>query len=418
MREAQTEVLVVGAGPVGLFTGLCLAEAGIEARVIDREERTAARSYACALHPQSLKALARLGIADALIAQGRKVEKIAFYEGKTRQAELSLAKGGGDYPFLLILPQASFERTLEEALTQRTGHAVNWRHRLNAFDLVGDSVQAEIEELEGTSTGYIVPHWETVVRRRAQVRAQYLLGADGHNSLVRQRLGVDLERAGERQFFAAYEFETDQAGYDEVRVVLDDQTTNVLWPLPGNKCRWTFQLIRSEVAEMPEKERRAFRVAESAVDEKIREYVEAVAQKRAPWFNLGVKEITWCTEVVFEPRMAREFGRNHTWLLGDAAHQAGPAGVHSMNAGFLEGQAMAGVLQKIIRERGSLSYLEGWQKEQQTRWRQLLGLTGGLKPRAQAPAWVKSRVPKLLSCLPGTGDALVSLAGELSLDLG
>lgn len=417
MREAQTEVLVVGAGPVGLFTGLCLAEAGIEARVIDREERTAARSYACALHPQSLKALARLGLADALIAQGRKVEKIAFYEGKTRQAELSLAKAGGDYPFLLILPQATFERTLEEALTQRTGHGVNWRHRLNAFDIIGDSVQAEIEELEGTSTGYIVPHWETVVRRRAQVRAQYLLGADGHNSLVRQRLGTDLERAGERQFFAAYEFETDQAGYDEVRVVLDDQTTNVLWPLPGNKCRWTFQLIRSEVAEMPDKERRAFRVAESAVDEKIREYVEAVAQKRAPWFNLGVKEITWCTEVVFEPRMAREFGRNHTWLLGDAAHQAGPVGVHSMNAGFLEGEAMAGVLQKIIRERGSLSYLEGWQKEQQMRWRQLLGLNGGLKPRPKASAWAKSRAPKLLSCLPGTGEALVSLAGELEMDL-
>lgn len=417
MREAQTEVLVVGAGPVGLFTGLCLAEAGIEARVIDREERTAARSYACALHPQSLKALARLGLADALIAQGRKVEKIAFYEGKTRQAELSLAKAGRDHPFLLILPQATFERTLEEALTQRTGHGVNWRHRLNAFDVIGDSVQAEIEELEGTSTGYIVPHWETVVRRRAQVRSQYLLGADGHNSLVRQRLGTDLERAGERQFFAAYEFETDQAGYDEVRVVLDDQTTNVLWPLPGNKCRWTFQLIRSEVAEMPDKERRAFRVAESAVDEKIREYVEAVAQKRAPWFNLGVKEITWCTEVVFEPRMAREFGRNHTWLLGDAAHQAGPAGVHSMNAGFLEGQAMAGVLQKIIRERGSLSYLEGWQKEQQMRWRQLLGLNGGLKPRAKASAWAKSRAPKLLSCLPGTGEALVSLAGQLEMDL-
>ena len=417
MREAQTEVLVVGAGPVGLFTGLCLAEAGVEARVIDREERTAARSYACALHPHSLRALARLGLADALIAQGRKVEKIAFYEGNTRQAEISLAKAGGDYPFLLILPQADFERTLEEVLTQRTGHPISWRHRLNAFDVVGDSVQAEIEELEGTSTGYIVPHWETVVRRRAQVRAQYLLGADGHNSLVRQRLGLEMERAGERQFFAAYEFETDRAGYDEVRVVLDERTTNVLWPLPGNKCRWTFQLIRSEVAEMPDKERRAFRVAETAVDEKIREYVEAVARKRAPWFNLGVKEITWCTEVVFEPRVVREFGRNHTWLLGDAAHQAGPVGVHSMNAGFLEGQAMAGALRNIIRERGSRSFLEGWEKEQQARWRQLVGLSGALRPQSKASGWVKERASRLLPCLPGTGGALVSLASGLDLEL-
>ena len=91
MREERTEVLVVGAGPVGLLTAILLAEAGIEVRIIDREERTTARSYACALHPRTLKLLDRMGLAAPMIERGRRVEKIAFYDGATRQAEVKLS---------------------------------------------------------------------------------------------------------------------------------------------------------------------------------------------------------------------------------------------------------------------------------------------------------------------------------------
>ena len=80
MREDQTEVFVVGAGPVGLFTALCLAEAGIEVRVIDRQARTTTRSYACALHPHTLELLDRVGLAAELVEQGRRVETFAFYD--------------------------------------------------------------------------------------------------------------------------------------------------------------------------------------------------------------------------------------------------------------------------------------------------------------------------------------------------
>ena len=64
-----------------------------------------------------------------------------------------------------------------------------------------------VEKLGGTSLGYIVPHWETVVEKRLSVRARFLVGADGHNSLVRRRLGLDYHRVAGPEFFAAYEFE-------------------------------------------------------------------------------------------------------------------------------------------------------------------------------------------------------------------
>ena len=133
------------------------------------------------------------------------------------------------------------------------------------------------------------------------------------------------------------------------------------------------------------------RVAQKAVDESIRQYVEKVAKKRAPWFTAGVKEIAWCTEVVFEQRVARQFGRDRCWLAGDAAHQTGPVGVQSMNVGMAEAATLAGALRRILREKAPLSLLEACDREWQAEWRRLLGLTGGLKPRSDTGPWVRER---------------------------
>jgi 2-polyprenyl-6-methoxyphenol hydroxylase-like FAD-dependent oxidoreductase len=417
MREERTEVLVVGAGPVGLLTAILLAEAGIAVRIIDREERTTSRSYACALHPRTLKLLEGMGLAAPVLEAGRRVEKIAFYDGAARQAEVKLSQLGGAFPFMVILPQNAFEGLLEQRL-RKLGVAVNWNHRFADLHADAETVVATIEELGGTATGYIVPHWESIVKSSFPVRAQFLVGADGYGSLVRQRLGIEHTRVAGPEFFAAYEFEPEEKVEDEVRVVLDQATTNVLWPLPGNKYRWTFQMVKSEMAgEFPEKERRGVRLAQGSVDERIRQYVQKVAKLRAPWFSSGVKAITWCTEVVFEHRVAQQFGREHCWLAGDAAHQTGPVGVQSMNVGMAEAAILAGALRKILRDKAPPNLLETCNREWQDEWRRLLGLTGGLKPRTETSPWVRERRGRILSCLPATHDDLPRLAGQMGLDL-
>jgi 3-(3-hydroxy-phenyl)propionate hydroxylase len=263
-----------------------------------------------------------------------------------------------------------------------------------------------------------VPHWETMVKQRVPVRAQFLVGADGYSSLVRQRLGIENTQVAGPTFFAAYEFEPETQAEGEVRVVLDDSTTDVLWPLLGNKCRWTFQLAKGEgLSEFPEKERHGVRLAQRTVDERIRRHVEEVARARAPWFAWGIKEITWCTQVVFEQRVARQFGRDRCWLAGDAAHQTGPVGVQSMNAGMNEAATLARTLRRILREKAPSSLLEDCDREWQEEWRRLLGLTGGLKPRKETGAWVRERCGRILACLPGSHQDLTRLAGQLGLDL-
>jgi 2-polyprenyl-6-methoxyphenol hydroxylase-like FAD-dependent oxidoreductase len=417
MRETRTEVLVVGAGPIGLWTTLLLAKAGVEASLIDREERTTARSYACALHPRTLELLQRHGLADPLLAQGRRVDTIAFYDGESRQAEVRLSKLGGEFPFLLILPQAALESILEQRL-RKAGVAVHWNHRFDSFSSEDELVAATVEELGGTGTGYIVPHWEMTVKRRSVVQAQFVVGADGHDSLVRQRVGLEFQRVSPPQLFAAYEFECSEPTLDEVRVVLDEATTNVLWPLGEHKYRWTFQLVQSEFAGgFPQKERRAARVAQPMVDERIRQYVQKVAHHRAPWFSATVKDIAWCSEIAFEQRLVQQFGRDRCWLAGDAAHQTGPVGVQSMNLGFCEADCLAGTLRKILRENAPLSLLKSYDHAHQAEWCLLLGLSGELQSKSGVDPWTARRISRLLPCLPATGKDLARLSEQLGLRL-
>lgn len=417
MRDNETEVLVVGAGPTGLLTGVLLSEAGIKVQIIDCEERTTARSYACVLHSGNLELFDRMGMAPPLLERGRRLHTIAFYDGAHRRAEIRLAELGGKFPFLLVVAQSDLEEILEERFRKKSGMNVQWNHRFDRIESEADEVVATVEKLEGTSMGYIVPHWETMVKKRFAVRAKFLVGADGHNSLVRQRLGIEYERVESSQGFVACEFALEPKSEDEVRVVLDDATTNVLWPLPGNECRWSFQLIRSDVSsEFPEKDRRAM-PSELVLNEQIRAGLQKLIRHRAPWFSGDIKEIAWCKQVAFEHRLAKQFGRGRCWLAGDAAHQTGPVGVQSMNVGLGEAAALAEKLRKILREEAPLASLDAYNRERQTEWRGLLGLTGGMQPRATTDAWVRSRCSRILSCLPASGPDLKRAAERLGLDL-
>src|SRR5207244_9843887 len=135
------------------------------------------------------------------------------------------------------------------------------------------------------------------------------------------------------------------------RVVLDDKATNVLWPLPGDRCRWSFQSIPpTAVNEFPSKDRSVIVVDQPEADLEARRQVEELVRNRAPWFEGSIGEIDWRTEVQFESGVSRQFGQGHCWLVGDAAHQTGPVGMQSMNVGLREAAELVGNVKKILRE--------------------------------------------------------------------
>ena len=92
------EVLVVGAGPVGLVAALFLKQHGVRVEIVDRHQRTTEHSYALAIHPRTLRILDEAGLSEGLIAAGRKLTKVAYYEGRERRAEIDYSALASTHP--------------------------------------------------------------------------------------------------------------------------------------------------------------------------------------------------------------------------------------------------------------------------------------------------------------------------------
>ena len=390
------EVLVVGAGPVGLVAALFLKQHGVRVEIVDMHQRTTQHSYALAIHPRTLRILDQAGLADGLIGAGRKLAKVAWYEGRERRAEIDYAALSSKHPYLLVIRQSQLERAVEEAL-RRKKLEVRWRHRLQALTVEGGTLRADVAKLDQVATGYPVARSEWVVVGSETIRPSYVIGADGYDSAVRRLSGIEMEEYGAGQVFSVYEVEADGDLPAEVRVIIDPDLTSVYWPLEEGRCRWGFQ-IRDASEHAASMER-----------------LEQLIAARAPWCTARPTEIYWSTLGVFESRLARSFGQGGTWLAGDAAHQAAPVGVHSMNAGLVEARELAARMAQVLREGSAPSLLQEVAAEMQDAWRRLPGAGRAVRALPAADPWVRQAGARIAACLPASGDDLEPLLEQIGL---
>jgi 2-polyprenyl-6-methoxyphenol hydroxylase-like FAD-dependent oxidoreductase len=415
-RKHRPEVLIVGAGPVGLFTALQFHERGMGVHLIDEQPRTAAQSYALALHARSLDLLAGLGLADAVGAEGLRVNRIALYDGADRRAEMDLSRLPGDHPYVLAIRQSTLERALEEALRKR-GIDVHWNHRLSDLEVRSDRIHAEIDRLEKVSSGYAIAVTEWAVGKRLRFEPRYVIGADGHRSFVRRTLGIDHAAHGDPLFFAVFELEVDGSVGDEMRISIADGLMNALWPLPDGRCRWSFQVADPRQPPEPRyKSRVAVHMADASAPALTAEHLRGFLAERAPWFGAKPKEITWSMIVRFESRLASDFGRGRMWLAGDSAHLTGPVGIQSMNVGLREGFDLATRISEVHRGAASEGVLDEYSRRRAEEWKALLGLTARLSPSGPEQ-WIHGHAADLLSCIPASGEDLETLARQIGLEL-
>jgi len=414
-RKHETEVLVVGAGPVGLFAALSLAELGIQVEIVDEEWRTAARSYALALHPHTLELLDGLGLADEVVAKGHQIESAGFYEGGKRRAELLYRDLPGKFPFVLVLPQDELEETLRRRLAERKVKVL-WNHRVAELTPEDEDTEVLVEKLGKESTGYGYATTEWVVEKRSVTRASFVIGADGHRSVVRRALGLGFEKLGEPDLYAVFEFSSGAQTGHEVRVVLGADSTDVLWPLKDGRLRWSLQLTNGEVYVEPrEKKRLAVQVDSGAFPYLDKRDLVDLLARRAPWFDASIGEVSWSVAVRFEHRLAESFGCGNVWLAGDAAHLAAPLGMQSMNLGLDEAHQLAQCMARVLRIKASRELLESYGRERRRQWRWLLGLEGGLRTDA-ASEWVQQHAGRILPTVTASGADLDRLMAQLELE--
>jgi 2-polyprenyl-6-methoxyphenol hydroxylase-like FAD-dependent oxidoreductase len=398
-RHPDPEVLVVGAGPVGLVAALFLQQSGVRVAIVDMHRRTNQHSYALAIHPRTLQILEEAGLAEGLIAAGRKVTKVAYYDGRDRRAEIDYSALASRHPYLLLVRQSLLERAAEQAL-RRKKVKVLWGHRLQGLTTGNGSLRAEVAKLDQVSMGYPIAQSEWVVARTKTIQPAYVIGADGYNSLVRRQAGIEMEKHGEPEIFSVYEIEATGQLPAEVRVIVGSDLTSVYWPLEDGRCRWGFQ------------------IRDAAEHSVAMERLEHLIAARAPWFTAQPTRIYWSTFGVFERRLTRSLGKGRVWLAGDAAHLAAPVGVHSMNSGLAEARELAVRISQILRDGAPSSLLDEFATTTRDTWQRLLNgeavrtrpATGGVED-----PWIRQTGGRLLACIPASGEDLEPLLGQLGL---
>lgn len=401
-KKKTPDAVVVGAGPAGLFCAASLAVRGARVRTIDSAWRPASHSYALALHPSSLRLLHKIGLPNEVLNSVGRIHRVSIYDLEKQQATFNCSELDSEFNYIGVLPQSTLEEGLETLLKSH-GVNVEWNHRLSHLAEVDDRVEVDIDRMTMESLGYAVSHREWIVSASHKLRVPFVVGADGHGSMVRRSIDIDFENAGPTRYFAVFEFRTDLDLQNELRVVLGKKTTSVLWPLANGYCRWGFELL-DFAAPPATRDKDRFLIQREELPELSPENFRHLVESRAPWFNGSVEKIEWKTVVRFEQRLGTLFGRGRSWLIGDAAHVALPIAVQSMNSGLEEGHEIAATITDILQGKCSLASLSDYGARNLSRWRRLLGLeTEKITFADGASTWVREHARRIATSIPASG---------------
>jgi 2-polyprenyl-6-methoxyphenol hydroxylase-like FAD-dependent oxidoreductase len=388
-RKRPTEVLVVGAGPVGLFAGLCAARRGLAVEIIDESPRHEARGHATILHASSIRLLEGLGLAEEVLAAGHRLDRIGLYIDGVRSAALDLVSP------TLAVPQSKLEELLRTSLR---AEGIEPNHSRQATTIAESNERVHVR----------VMRWEHVTSRADDQEAighpvsssvletDFVIGADGRTSKVRTALGIDSVDLGPPASYAMFELPSNDPG-SEMILSFSDGLANAMIPLPGGRVRWGFQI-------------------ESRTNEEL--YAAdlcALLARRAPWYQGTADRVDWGAVVRFERRLARRFGKGRTWLAGDAAHGTSPLGAQSMNVGLTEAHHLVRRIAECTETSKPAEVLDQYGTESQREWQKLLGFNVSFDLLPYAPAWLPAHARRVVPALPASGFDLESLLGQLGL---
>ncbi len=394
-QSQEQQVIVIGAGPVGLMTALALAERGVQVRIIDKEWRPTLHSFALALHPDTLRFLEEFGLTHALIQAGRKIDSIGIYHQTEKVGSIDYTTISATHPSLLVLPQSTLETAIEEKLAGYHVH-VEWNHQALSFNQNDAGVSVEVAELEKVALGYPIARSEWAIRKKTRLHANYVVAADGYRSQTRQSLGIRYADYGHAQTFFVFEFPYTGELPDEMQVVLGDNNDNVFWPIEDHRGRWSFQVPMTE-SETP------------GMDQ-----FRSLLKERAPWFTPLPESMFWSTLIRFDRRLADQCGQGRIWLAGDAVHATGPVGIQSMNIGLREAGVIARNLANAIQG-GAPADLPHYEQSCRAEWLGMLGVEGGATVLPDAPDWIRQQADRILPCIPGSRDQLEQLMNQIGL---
>jgi 2-polyprenyl-6-methoxyphenol hydroxylase-like FAD-dependent oxidoreductase len=354
----DTEVIVVGAGPVGLMVAAELRLAGAEVVVLERLAEPDPHPKALGLHARTLEQLAMRNLLGPFLAGGVRVP--AWHFGFLPQ-RLDLTRLDSPYPFLLAFPQHRTEALLAEQ-ARELGARIVRGEAVTGLTRSDDRVRVETGERT----------WE----------AGWVVGADGAGSTVRKAAGIGFPGTGADTLAYLGDVHADAPpapGYG----VQNARGALIVAPLPGGLLRFT--------GFDPERQDRA---ARELTMEELGETVERISG-----VDFGLREPAWLTRFGNATRVADGYRRGRVLLAGDAAHMHFPAGGVGLNLGLQDAMNLGWKLAAVVRGRAGDELLDTYSAER--------------KPWAEDVAEHTLAQTALITATNPAGQALRTLLGGL-----
>lgn len=318
-------VVVLGAGPVGVMAASLLGQQGVEVLLLDRWSEVYAEPRAVHLDDEVYRLLACVGVADEFASVARPSLGLRMLDrGQRVIAEFPRDphRGRHGFPQANMFDQPDLERILRDNL-----------RRFPTVRLRGDTEVLAVRQAH--QDGAVVEFEDRTTGEREELRAEYVLAADGANSATRNSMGTRMRELGFEQRWLVVDIATDAEldAWEGVQQVCDTERAATYMRVGLRRHRWEFRLLDGESAD---------------------DYAdpERLLPLLAPWTReLGPDrlEVVRRAEYTFRAQVADRWRDRRVFLLGDAAHLTPPFIGQGIGAGLRDAWNLTWKLAGVLR---------------------------------------------------------------------
>jgi 3-(3-hydroxy-phenyl)propionate hydroxylase len=344
--EMKEQVLIAGAGPVGMITGYYLAKHGVPVTVFDSLPETTTDHRASTVHPSTLEMLSELDMTDEMASKGL-ISTVFQY--RDRYDDRIVA----EFDYGIISDETEFPYALQVEQHKVINIAREHAEKLSTFELKRPFEVVGLNQNEnGVEISVQNPGGDIEIHN-----GRYLIACDGGRSIIRKNLNIDFPGFtwGERFVIATtkFDFGVPEAGNHRYRnyVAHPDQWCALI-KVAGDDMKGLWRILLPASGK------------ESDDYVKSIEWVQDKFSECLPY--APPYEIIHRNLYNVHQRVAETFHVGRTVLAGDSAHVNNPLGGMGMNGGIHDGLNIAEKLVRIWRKEGDDSLLAQYDRQRRT----------------------------------------------------